>query len=354
MPRVARLNLNPQVRINPQARKLVMKRIALVVTLIGCVVLVAGAQSPNSRSGPGKAVEPEPMPGLGSSIGSADTYSVIERGPHHRVWERLEYEPAPDGRQIPRPHRYVELATGLHYWDGSQWKEAQELIEAYPGGAVARHGQHKVIFAYNLATLGAIDMELPDGNRLRSHVLGLSYFDTASGKNVLVAGVKDCTGVIVEPNQVLYADAFDGLRADVRYTYTRAGFEQDIILHERPLGPEAYGLDPATTRLQVWTEFVQVPQVRKSRRVIQSAKGHEVFDETLDFGTMQIGSGKAFTLGEGRDPASAGVGRPTGEAAALEALQPGRGVPVGKQWLELEGRRFLVEEVPVDAVAEGA
>ena len=135
--------------------------------------------------------------GVASSTPSriGGVYSVIERGPHHRVWERLEYEPAPDGRQIPRPHRYIELATGMHYWDGSQWKESQELIEAYPGGAVARHGQHKVIFTYNLATLGAIDMELPDGNRLRSHVLGLSYFDTASGKNVLIAGVKDCTGV---------------------------------------------------------------------------------------------------------------------------------------------------------------
>gem|GEM_PF-1653953 len=276
----------------------------------------------------------------------------MERGPHHRVWERIEYEPAPDGRQVPRPHRYVELATGMHYWSDGQWKESQELIEAYLGGAVARHGQHKVIFAYNLATLGAIDMELPDGNRLRSHVLGLSYFDTASGKNVLIAGVKDCTGVIVEPNQVLYADAFEGLRADVRYTYTRAGFEQDIILHERPLGPEAYGLDPATTRLQVWTEFVQGPKPVKARRAVQLAKGHQVADETLDFGSMQIGTGKAFTLGEGSDPASGGPRRRAGEAARLEALQPGRGVPVGKQWLELEGRRFLVEEVPVDAVAE--
>ena len=41
-----------------------------------------------------------------------------------------------------------------------------------------------------------------------------------------------------------------------------------------------------------------------------------------------------------------------GEAAVLEALQPAGGVRVGKQWLEVDGRRFLVEEVPVDAVAE--
>ena len=35
-------------------------------------------------------------------------------------------------------------------------------------------------------------MQTPDGKRMRSHILGLSYYDTASGKSVLIAEVTDC------------------------------------------------------------------------------------------------------------------------------------------------------------------
>ncbi|MDW7980767.1 MAG: hypothetical protein RMH97_09400, partial [Verrucomicrobiales bacterium] len=31
------------------------------------------------------------------ALRQVDGYSIIERGPHHRVWERVEYELAPDG-----------------------------------------------------------------------------------------------------------------------------------------------------------------------------------------------------------------------------------------------------------------
>jgi len=52
-----------------------------------------------------------------------------------------------------------------------------------------------------------------DGKELRSNVLGLRYFDTSSGKSVLIAQIKDCEGQIVGSNQVVYADAFDGVNA---------------------------------------------------------------------------------------------------------------------------------------------
>ena len=61
-------------------------------------------------------------------------------------------------------------------------------------------------------------------------------------------------------NQVIYPDAFTDFKADLRYTYTKAGFEQDIILREQPPTPESFGLDPETTRLQVLTEFFNPPQ----------------------------------------------------------------------------------------------
>ena len=264
----------------------------------------------------------------GATLPAPTPYAIVSRDAHSRVWERTVYESGPSGQAIPSKHRYVELATGLNYWSNGQWQESQELIESFPGGAIARQGQHQVIFANNLATMGAIDMQTPDGKRMRSHVLGLSYFDTASGQSVLIAEVKDSQGQLYSPNVVIYPDAFTDFKADVRYTYTRAGFEQDIILHERPPGPEAYGLNPATTRLQVLTEFLNPPQPVKKQASLKTRQG-DALDEDLDFGAMQMGRGKAFLLEQG-----------------------GGNIPVSKQWLKLEGRDFLVEEVAVPDLEE--
>ena len=298
-----------------------MKTSYLAVVL--SVAAFFGTQAQEARHNAGAVRRPEPV-----TASQDSAYAVVERGPHHRVWERTTSDIAPDGRAISQVHRYIELATGMHYWQNGQWVESQELIESFPGGAIARQGQHQVIFANNLATVGAIDMQTPDGKRMRSHVLGLSYFDTASGQSVLIAEVKDSQGQLYPPNVVIYPDAFTDFKADVRYTYTRAGFEQDIILHERPPGPEAYGLDPATTRLQVLTEFLNPPQPVKKQTFLKKRQG-DILDEDLDFGMMKMGRGKAFLLEQG-----------------------GRDIPVSKQWLKLEGREFLVEEVAVPDLEE--
>jgi hypothetical protein len=253
------------------------------------------------------------------------------RDSHSQIWQRLENFLDAEGNTVIRTNiAFVQLETGMHYRDGEEWKATRELIEPIPGGAVAQHGPHKVIFAENLNTAGAIDMETPDGKRLRSHVLGLAYVDTATGSNVFIAELKDCHGEIVNSNQVVYSDAFKGLKADVRYTYTKAGFEQDIILRSQPPATSVLGFTPETTRLQVFTEFLDVPQPGKQEMSFQDATGDDRTDEFLDFGDMKIGTGRAFSIGEGA----------------------GKGVPVGKKWTHQDGRTFLVEEVAVTEVSE--
>src|ERR1041384_1071184 len=252
------------------------------------------------------------------------SYAVTARGPNHRVWERIENEQTPLGTPSPKVHRYSEVATGMHYLENGEWKESQDEIEVVPGGAAARKGQHQVIFANNLATVGAIDQLTPDGKRLRSHIIGLSYYDPTTDKAVLIAEVKECVGQLISRNQVLYADAFTDFKVDVRYTYKKASFEQDVILRERPPNPEEFGLNAATTRLEVLTEFIDAPQPAQTEHPLKSASGLSLPNQKLDFGGMKMGSGKAFILGDERR-----LG----------------GVPVGKQWLRLENRNFLVEEV---------
>ena len=185
-------------------------------------------------------------------------YAVVARAANSRVWERTVYERGPNGQAIPRKHRYTELASGLNYWDSTagQWVESQELIEAYPSGAISRRGQYSVIFANNLNSAGAIDQQTADGKRLRSNIIGLAYSDYSTGQSVLIAQIQNSQGELIAANQVLYPNAFEGVKADVRYCYKKGSFEQDIILREQPPTPESLGLNSQTTEIEVLTEYL--------------------------------------------------------------------------------------------------
>jgi hypothetical protein len=255
-------------------------------------------------------------------------YTVVHNEANSRVWERTVYETLPSGESIPHVQHYEETATGLNFKnsDTGQWEASSEEIEQIPGGAVARHGQQTVVFASDLATFGAIDMETPDGQRLQSHLLGLYYFDRANGQSVFIAQVTNSIGQLIATNQVWYDNAFTGLKAGVRYTYTREGFEQDIILEEQPLAPEAYRLNSSTTVLQAFTEFISPPA--PTILTNSATTGSALSDETLSFGTMRIGRGRAFLMGD-------------------DSID----CPVYKEWATMEGRKFLIEEVPMRQIA---
>jgi len=232
----------------------------------------------------------------------------------------------PDGQVVPHVSQYTELASGLHYKNqAGQWVETQEKIEVFPGGAVARQGPQQVIFANNLNSLGAIDMQTPDGKRLRSNVLGLMYYDRVSGNAVLIAQLQDSEGQLVADNQVLYTNAFEGVNVNLVYTYSKGGFEQDVILLERPQPPEAYGIDSENAEIEVLTEFIDPPEACVQDMGAE-AIGAEP-DETVSWGSVSLGGGKAFNLGA-------------------------KDMPVGvtKRYVTVQGRHYLLEKVPVKAI----
>lgn len=252
-------------------------------------------------------------------------YSVVERGANHCLWEKVSYVLGPDGEPLPIKHRYTELASGLNYQDvNGQWQESKEVIEPYSSGAIARYGQYQVIFAHNLNSYGAIDMQTPDGKRLRSNILGLMYHDTLDDKAVLIGQVRDSQGELISSNQVLYANAFDGVKADVRYTYNKGNFHQDVILREQLPSPSVYGLNPETTEVEVMTEFVDEPQVTTAASLSQS-------DEEIGWGSVWLGRGKAFDMGNATDNRLA--------------------TPVRKNYVNIQGRHILLEKVKLAAMS---
>ena len=198
------------------------------------------------------AVAQEQKTGAADASTEIKPPAIVERGPHHRVWQRTTTEVLPNGRTVERKNSYTELGVGMHRLDPAtgQWVESKEEIELFKDGGVARQGQHSVIFGQNINSAGVIDLLTPEGKRLRSHILGLAFTDAASGNSTLIAEPKDSIGELLGPNKVIYRDAFDGpFRADVVFLYALSGFEQFIILTEAPPSPAEYGLNPDSTCL---------------------------------------------------------------------------------------------------------
>ncbi len=246
-----------------------------------------------------------------------------------------------------KTNTFTALAGGLNYKnEKGEWTESREEIELFEGGAIARQAGHKVVFAQNINTKAAIQLTMPNGQVLKSHVIGLAFTDAATGQSVLIAEVRDSVGA-VKDNIVLYSDAFDadGFTADLKYTFSKDGLEQDVVIREKPPKPSDYGLSDKTSRLEIWTEFVDAPVPDKTTRQLkgdpaavnpQAALDPGLSDETILFADMTIGDGTAFPLNSDPDKMDASP------------------VHVGKEWAVLDaGRTFLIEKTDFsDVVAE--
>ncbi len=276
---------------------------------------------------------------------NAQSYSVVERGLNHRTLNSVTRVRGPSGEVTFKTNSYVHLDIGAHYQsENGEWLESEPRVDIVNGQGVANRGQHTVIFPANIRTVGGIELTTVDGKRFRSHVMGLAYTDAKTGQSILIAEIKDSVGQVVG-NQVIYPDAFTDFLADVRYTYSKAGLEQDVVFLQRPPDPAEYllengqRLNPSTTRLEIFTEFVEAPEPQKQSSVLtretEVAKRQGMFepdltDEFLRFGVMAIGEGRAFP-----DDAS---------------MQEERTALVGKAWTIIDQRTFLIEKMDYSAI----
>lgn len=276
------------------------------------------------------------LPCLG--MHAEEVQTVKDRGPHQQRVETIRTFQDELGNTLTETNGYVQLEVGLNFQNAEgNWEASRAEFVGENGWAVARKGQHQVALYHNPNVEGAVVVRTPEGKRLRSHVYGLAFYDTASGQSVLIASVKDAEAQQVADNEVVYSGAFQELAADLRYTYTKSGIEQDVILREQLPSPEQYGFAPETTRLEVWTEFVEAETPAKSAQLLngeEAARGlaAPLIDETLSFGQLGIGQGRTFQLGQ--------------ESDALSY--------VAKNWIETsDGGKFLVETVAVDSIEAG-
>ena len=206
------------------------------------------------------------------------------------------------------------------------------------GYAIADFGPHHVQFAPNLNTLSAVNLQMINGEELRGNIVGVFYVNGATGQSVKLATLKDNQGEILSSNQVIYRSAFDGIKADVLFTYTGNSLEQDVVVRKQLPSPAQFNLNPATTRLMVMTEFLNPPEPAVRSNPLDLTEYNQaagvqgessLIDQVIIFKTMRMARGKAFTLG-----------------------QAGGEIPVGKQWINVKGRHFLSESTPYPLIKQ--
>lgn len=265
-----------------------------------------------------------------------DAPAVIERGMHHRVWQTVSSSVDENGNVNYQTNSFTELCSGICYEEDGKWYDSVEEIELHPDGAFAQKAPHKVFFAPNLNEEGAVELISPEGLRLKGGPLGLAYYDKEKRQSVWIARIRDCWGELYSPNQVVYRDAMDGILCSVRYTYKLGSFEQDVILHEAPPTPEEYGFSSETTFLEVISDFQEIPEDFTIRRYVSEAnaeagevEGEDWEDSQLEFGSMRMAAGKAFSLSE---------------EESLRQLSE-YDVPVSKSFQITDGRNILIEGV---------
>lgn len=231
---------------------------------------------------------------------------------------------------------YTILADGLCYEENGTLKDSEDLIELAPGGngAAATKGRHKASFQPNITS--PVTVDLPNGGRWIAKPYCLAYFDALSGNSVLIAELADSVGELHPPNMVLYPRAFPEAAADIRYTYRRGSFAQDVVIRARLPDPALWNFSPAFTRIECWSEILESPTIAKTAEVVSAEQdpdlrllmeAPDVIDETITLGgAMQIGRGKAFPINDADTS-----------------------IPVSKQLLTILGRTFLVETIEYPA-----
>ena len=149
----------------------------------------------------------------------ADTpYAVVERGADHKVWQRVTWTPDAFGFFTPVTNSYTELQTSMAHLVNGQWVDSSDQIQVTATGAQATNSGHSVVFLGNINSAGAVSVTTPEGKRLTSNILGLTYFDTASSQSVWIGEIQDSVGQLLPTgNQAVFPDAFSGCLADVMY-----------------------------------------------------------------------------------------------------------------------------------------
>jgi hypothetical protein len=270
--------------------------------------------------------------GAQQGVQATADYAITQVNPHSRVWQNSA------GQSV------TEISTGMNYWNGQAWVPSNPRFVVSPDGSafVASQIQDPTKLASDINCQGAVTVTTPDNVTLSSTPIAIGLYDTASGKSVILAALTNSTGVLVDPQNVVYNDAFvgGGFAASVVYSLPDTGsFCQDVVFtrFNPQFDPTVWGFAATSTntlQIQIFTEFYGPAQpmtierplyIEQNPAVRASMASPDFIDYTLDFGDYVLGPGRAYTW-------------PT--------IGSGGGVTVAKDFISDAGRTCLVESLP--------
>ena len=218
-------------------------------------------------------------------------YTAVARDGNSCEWRSTNFDYDANGQRVAHVHSYTELGSGLNHLVNGKWIPSVETVDLLPDGTAAgTNCPHQVFFPIDISQ-GVITVITPDGQSIESRPSLLCYVDGTNSATLAI--LKSSVGELVASNQVLYADAFDGIQADVLFTYTKAGLEQDIVLHQQPVLPESIGFNSQTVRLEMFTEFAGEKEPELIPGIIDPENNLQ--DTVLKFGAMSMIMGRAFS-----------------------------------------------------------
>ena len=263
---------------------------------------------------------------------AADTdppYQIAARDLNERLWQRAIpiSTNADTGSVYYKTNQFIELRDGVCHRVGDQLVDSSEEIQITAEGGQMTNCVYSAFFNSQLNSQGAVSVTLPEGGIISTRLIGLAYFDSTSKQSVLLSELGDSTGQLLpSKTAVVYPDIFpNDFACDCKYSLTKAGLSQDIVLRQQPPDPSSVGMTNGsqTVWLQILTELFNPPAVG-----ISPSWDGGIENDYLSFGQMAMPQGYAFIIGD-------------------EAER----VPVFKQLKVLDGRTVLIEQVPLQAIA---
>ena len=268
---------------------------------------------------------------------------VAQSGPHSRTWVPASDGSTPAGG-ARKAQQYVALASGMNFWDGSQWTPSVPEFRPSEDAFEATRVQHAVRLNLDIYAPGSVALKVPQsptGDILSSTPVGIGLLDPVSGQFYLIATLTNSAGVLVESNCVLYPDAFagDGICASIEYRIAAGSFSQNVIFTGR-FDPADWGFS-TNCRVQIITELFSPPAPEITRQPIyvesdptirSRSVTPDLVDEVIRFGELMLPTGHAFLTSD----------------TAQEGSRP---AIIAKEFRTVGSRTFLVESVAFTAIS---
>lgn len=262
-----------------------------------CLWLVAVGQVAPTRGG---ASEPSPIAAAPVEIVASRTGNTQM---HQRIEERLV-----DRELVRSTNEWTVVQPGIGYWSDEEqaWKASTTEIELAEVGAVYRKGPFQLKFPADYTT-GPIEFTLPDKRIVKIQTMGLALRDGESGESVWLGEARSTAGFL-DRNTIIYPDAFSGIKADIVAKVGIGRWENDIVIREQTVSPQALGWKPEKAVLEIWHRIIEMPEAEIGRAPLTRADRSVELDEQLSFGDTFLGPGTAFLVGENQAVLATGEG----------------------------------------------